>query len=360
MFLSSAIITVHLENLRHNLKTLLARHPSLMPVIKADAYGHGVVAVARVLAEEGIQHMAVGSVGEGALLRQEGHTAFLLALMGLARDEDTALAASYDITPLVHSRESLERILAQSHLTGRAKPLTVAIKFDTGMSRLGFRVDEAAELADYLRTLKEVRPVLVMSHLAASDTPALDDFTHEQARRFHEATESMKAVFPGLKTSLTNSPGLLCWPSYVGDLARPGVTLYGGNPLHGTDRAKLGMGLLPVMEMAAPVLSVHPVVKGATVSYGCLYTAPKDIRAAGSSGAGWRRRLPAFAVHARLSPDPGTARPYPWAGVYADVHRRRDRYPGRRTRRYGLSAGGLGPAGHPARGTCRMVGDHFL
>ena len=85
MFLSSAIITVHLENLRHNLKTLLARHPSLMPVIKADAYGHGVVAVARVLAEEGIQHMAVGSVGEGALLRQEGHTAFLLALMGLAR-----------------------------------------------------------------------------------------------------------------------------------------------------------------------------------------------------------------------------------------------------------------------------------
>ena len=243
--MSSAIITVHLENLRHNLKTLLARHPSLMPVIKADAYGHGVVAVARVLAEEGIQHMAVGSVGEGALLRQEGHTAFLLALMGLARDEDTALAASYDITPLVHSRESLERILAQSHLAGRAKPLTVAIKFDTGMSRLGFRVDEAAELADYLRTLKEVRPVLVMSHLAASDTPALDDFTHEQARRFHEATESMKAVFPGLKTSLTNSPGLLCWPSYVGDL----------------------------------------------VSYGCLYTAPKDIRAA-VVGAGYADGYP--------------------------------------------------------------------
>ncbi len=216
MFLSSAIITVHLENLRHNLKTLLARHPSLMPVIKADAYGHGVVAVARVLAEEGIQHMAVGSVGEGALLRQEGHTAFLLALMGLARDEDTALAASYDITPLVHSRESLERILAQSHLTGRAKPLTVAIKFDTGMSRLGFRVDEAAELADYLRTLKEVRPVLVMSHLAASDTPALDDFTHEQARRFHEATESMKAVFPGPQ----NIPDKLSGPPLLAELRR--------------------------------------------------------------------------------------------------------------------------------------------
>lgn len=291
MFLSSALITVHLENLRHNLKTLLARHPSLMPVIKADAYGHGVVAVARVLAEEGIRHMAVGSVGEGALLRQEGHTAFLLALMGLARDEDTALAASYDITPLVHNQESLERILVQSHLTGRLTPLPIAIKFDTGMSRLGFRISAAAELADYLRTLKEVRPVLVMSHLAASDTPALDTFTHEQARRFHDAAECMKAVFPDIKTSLTNSPGLLCWPSYVGDLARPGVTLYGGNPLHGTDRAKLGMGLLPVMEMAAPVLSVHGVDKGATVSYGCLYTAPKDIRVA-VIGAGYADGYP--------------------------------------------------------------------
>ena len=73
MFLSSALITVHLENLRHNLKTLLARHPSLMPVIKADAYGHGVLAVARVLAEEGIRHMAVGSVGEGIAQAGRAH-----------------------------------------------------------------------------------------------------------------------------------------------------------------------------------------------------------------------------------------------------------------------------------------------
>lgn len=160
--------------------------------------------------------MAVGSVGEGALLRQEGHTAFLLALMGLARDEDTALAASYDITPLVHSRESLERILAQSHLTGRAKPLTVAIKFDTGMSRLGFRVDEAAELADYLRTLKEVRPVLVMSHLAASG--------YSGTRRFHPRTGAPlprsdgkhEGRFPGPQ----NIPDKLSGPPLLAELRR--------------------------------------------------------------------------------------------------------------------------------------------
>ncbi|MEG1610159.1 MAG: alanine racemase, partial [Bilophila sp.] len=288
MFLSSALITVHLENLRYNLQTLLARHPLLMPVIKADAYGHGVVAVAKVLAEEGIRHMAVGSVGEGALLREEGHDAFLLALLGLARDEDAAVAARYKITPLIHNQESLQRILVQARSDA---PLGIAIKFDTGMARLGFTVAEAAELADYLRTHASLAPVLVMSHLAASDTPALDDFTREQARQFHLATKAMRAVFPTIQTSLTNSPGLLAWPSFVGDIARPGITLYGGNPLHGTDRAKLGAGLLPVMEMAAPVLAVHPVSQGSSVSYGCTFHAPTDMRVA-VIGAGYADGYP--------------------------------------------------------------------
>ena len=291
MFLSSALITIHLDNLRHNLRMLLGRHPLLMPVIKADAYGHGVVPVARVLAEEGINHMAVGSIGEGALLRQEGHDAFLLALLGLAREEDAAMAASYNITPLIHNKEGLKKLLFQSHLSGRASPLEIAIKFDTGMSRLGFAVEEAAELADYLRTLPEIKPVLVMSHLAASDDPALDTFTHMQAHRFQQAVTAMRVVFPDIKTSLTNSPGLLAWPSYAGDLARPGVTLYGANPLHGTDRAKLGTGLLPVMEMTAPVLSVHSVCKGATVSYGCLFRAQSDMQVA-VVGAGYADGYP--------------------------------------------------------------------
>lgn len=290
MFLSSVLITVHLENLRHNLRALRMRHPSLMPVIKADAYGHGVVAVAHVLAEEGIGHMAVGSVGEGALLRQEGHTAFLLALMGLARNEDAALAASYRIAPLIHSRESLERFVAQSR-PAEGRSLPIAIKFDTGMSRLGFSVEEAAQLADHLRAVPEVEPVLVMSHLAASDTPELDTFTRGQASRFQQAADAMRAVFPGIKTSLTNSPGLLVWPGYVGDLARPGLALYGANPLHGTERAELGAGLVPVMEVTAPILSVHPLREGSSVGYGCTFKALGPMRVA-VIGAGYADGYP--------------------------------------------------------------------
>lgn len=291
MFLSSVLITVHLENLRHNLRSLRMRHPSLMPVIKADAYGHGVVAVAHVLAEEGITHMAVGSVGEGALLRQEGHEAFLLALLGLARNEDAALAAAYKVTPLIHNKESLERFVVQSRTGANAGALPVALKFDTGMARLGFSVTEAVELAEHLKSVPEVRPVLVMSHLAASDAPELDDFTRGQVTAFQTAAEAMQAAFPQIKTSLTNSPGLLAWPSHAGDLARPGLALYGGNPLHGTARAELGAGLLPVMEVTAPVLSVHPLQEGASVGYGCTFRAKAPMRVA-VIGAGYADGYP--------------------------------------------------------------------
>ncbi len=291
MFLSSVLITVHLENLRHNLRALRMRHPSLMPVIKADAYGHGIAAVAHVLAEEGIEHMAVGAVGEGALLRQEGHTAFLLALLGLSRNEDAAVAASYHIAPLIHNRESLEQYTAQARLTAGQVPLPIAIKFDTGMSRLGFSVEEARDVADYLRTLPEVTPVVAVSHLAASDASELDSFTHMQVSRFKDAAGALQAIFPHIKTSLTNSPGLLAWPGYAGDLARPGLALYGGNPLHGTERAELGAGLLPVMEVTAPVLSVHPINDGACVGYGCTFRASRPMRVA-VVGAGYADGYP--------------------------------------------------------------------
>ena len=280
MYLGSARITIHLENFRHNLHLLQERHPNLMPVIKADAYGHGIVQVARVLREEGIDHMTVGSVGEGVLLRQEGHTAFLLALLGLVREDDVDLAVQYGITPLVHNRESIDKLVSRGHNLKQTQPMDVAIKFDTGMSRVGFEPEHASELAEFLRTLPQIRPVLMLSHLAGADDPSLDSVTREQARRFQLAADAMRAVFPDIRTSLANTPGLLAWPQFAGDFARPGVSLYGANPLYGTSREKLGEGFLPVMEMTAPVLSVHSLYKGRTVSYGCLFTAPKDMKVA--------------------------------------------------------------------------------
>lgn len=265
------------------------RRPLLMPVIKADAYGHGVEAVARVLAEEGVGHMAVGTVEEGALLRSRGHDAFLLALLGPTCDADAALAVARRVTPLVHDAESLARCAAQARFA--ASPLPVAVKFDTGMSRLGFPTEDAPAVAEWLGGLPEVEPVLVMSHLAASDNPGYDAFTREQAARFRRAADALRAVFPGIKTSLTNSPGLLVWPDFAGDLARPGLALYGGNPLHGTERAELGAGLLPVMEVTAPVLSIREVAEGDPVGYNCAFRASRAMRVA-VVGAGYADGYP--------------------------------------------------------------------
>ena len=291
MVSSAVTVTVRPEHLRHNLRALRMRRPLLMPVIKADAYGHGAAAVARVLAGEGIDHMAVGTVGEGAFLRRQGHDAFLLALLGLIHDEDAALAAACRITPLVHDAESLARCAAQARSASAASPLSVAVKFDTGMSRLGFPVEDAPAVAEWLRGLPEVKPVLVMSHLAASDDPRHDAFTGEQVSRFGRAAGALRAVFPTIKTSLTNSPGLLVWPDCAGDLARPGLALYGGNPLHGTERAELGAGLLPVLEVTAPVLCVRHVAAGACIGYGCSFRAPRPMRVA-VVGAGYADGYP--------------------------------------------------------------------
>lgn len=286
MFFSSICIKVHLERLRYNLRILRSRYSTIMPVIKADAYGHGITTVANLLREEDIQHMAVGSVSEGLLLRQEGHQAFLLALLGLFRKEDAVIAANYNITPLIHNVETLQTIAAQSHLLKDTCPVPIAIKLDTGMGRLGFRCEDYTSLVELLRSTPEVKPVLLVSHLASSDLPEFDSITHKQQEYFILAYKAIKEVFPTIKTSLTNSPGLLAWPNYTGDFARPGVALYGGNSLHGTSRANLGKGLLPVMEVEAPVLSINRLPAGSSIGYGCTYISTKDMRVA-VIGAGY-------------------------------------------------------------------------
>lgn len=281
MYLSNICIKIHLERLRYNLRILRSRYPKIMPVIKADAYGHGILIVANVLRDEGIQCMAVGSVSEGFLLRKEGHKAFLLALLGILSKEDAVIAARYDITPVIHSSESLQAIAAHSHLsTPSDTRLSIAVKIDTGMGRLGFPAEEYASLIELLRNTPQVKPVLLVSHFASSDLPEYDRVTHEQVKRFITVYEAIKEIFPDIKTSLANSPGILAWPKYIGDFARPGLALYGGNPLYGTSRTRLGKGLLPVMEVDAPILATTHISMGSSIGYGCTYTATKDMRIA--------------------------------------------------------------------------------
>ncbi len=279
MFLNTTKVITHLERLQHNIHTLQLRHPTIMPVIKANAYGHGLLPITKTLMTEDIQHIAVGTVNEALLVREEGYTSFLLALMGVLCKEDAIISVTHQITPLVYDMEGLQTIATQSRSLSK-KPVSIAIKFDTGMNRLGFCYAEYPLIIEQLKNIPEVIPVMVVSHLASSEYPEFTAFTHGQIEHFKEIHKAMESFFPNIKSSLMNSPGLLSCLDYKDDIARPGVALYGSNPFYGTNQANLGDGLLPVMEVMAPILSVRKLKKGAPVSYGCTYVAPHDMQVA--------------------------------------------------------------------------------
>ena len=280
MFSSHIRILIHKKQLLHNLALLKARHPMLMPVVKADAYGHGVLEVSKILAENGVEHLAVGSVEEGVALRTSGNSGFILALLGALSQNDIALAHEHGIAPLVHSYETLSAIetFFQNGADGMRMP--IALKLDTGMSRLGFEPERTEELVQRLQEIQAVEPVLVLSHLAAADEQDLHSITEAQAERFMHGFRILQRSFPHLKTTLLNSPGMLTCPHFPSDLARPGFTLYGGNPLAGTAQEALGADFLPVMEVRVPVLSVHSLKSGGTVSYGCTFRAERPMNVA--------------------------------------------------------------------------------
>jgi alanine racemase len=119
-----------------------------------------------------------------------------------------------------------------------------------------------------------------MSHLAAADEPDSRDFTVEQARRFQRIVSGLRAAGIDCPASLANSAGILAHPDIVRDAPRPGLALYGGNPFHGTAWADKGAALKPAMEAMAPVLSVHDLPEGRSISYGRTFTAPRDMRVA--------------------------------------------------------------------------------
>lgn len=273
---------IHTQALQANIRFLQERHPAFMPIVKADAYGHGRDIVARALQTQGVNHMAVGTVGEAVRLRQQNIHGELVALMGLTCPEDAALAQRNNVTVLMHSPENLELAVrhARSGNAETAPPLALALKIDTGMSRLGFAPERVPDLVRQLAQTPELRPALVLSHLASADDPAQDAFTLSQISRFQQAAAVLCAAFPGIKTSLGNSPGLLGWPGSAGDLPRPGLALYGVNPFAGTCKEALGHGLSPVMEATAPVLAVHDLQQGQSAGYGCAFVAPDFMRVA--------------------------------------------------------------------------------
>lgn len=273
--ISPCTAVINLGAIKRNYQTMTA-HGTMMPVIKSDAYGHGMLPVAAALGEMGARHFAVGIVEEGLALRAAGHDQSIVTLLGGHSQEDMANAYAHRITPLVHSFDSLQRAAA----CGSAeKPFAVGIKCNTGMTRLGFEAAELPALLDALRSLPQLKPVLALSHFACSDMPQEQAYTAQQLHIFAAMSDTLRDAFPEMRRSLANSAATLSHACAY-ELCRPGIVLYGGNPFYGTEQQALGAGLEWAMSLKTPVLQVREIEAGASVGYGRLFTASRRTRVA--------------------------------------------------------------------------------
>ena len=272
---------IDLSALKKNF-AILGKSENLMPVIKADAYGHGLLQVARALDDAGAKRLAVGTVDEGLALRSHGIRQPVLPLMGCLDETEWHKSMAVGLTMLIRGFDDLAML--ETMLPGKGI-VDVALKFDTGMGRLGFAPSELPQLLDILDRLKGVAPRVAISHMACADMPGEQGYTCSQMKKFEWISEALSSRYPDIRTSLNNSAGLLSGLGRRPGLHRIGLALYGGNPFNHGGNGAVGK-LKWVMSVSAPILQVRTLEKGQSVSYGKIFTADRTMRIA-VIGAGY-------------------------------------------------------------------------
>jgi len=243
---------IRLGALEHNLDIIRQAAPDsrVMAVIKANAYGHGMVAVAQHLA--GVDAFAVARLPEALLLRKNGIEAPIVLLAGVMNEAELASSIEHQFETVVHCTEQIE--LLEGVKSGA---LTVWLKFDTGMNRLGFPPEAADSLIGRLREIPVVGELRLMTHLSSADE-LRGSTTQTQLERFRPIV----AGYDG-SVSIGNTPGAFGWPAvsaaraefgFEGDSwIRPGIALFGISPF--ADKTGVGLNLKPVMQFEARLIA---------------------------------------------------------------------------------------------------------
>lgn len=255
---------IRLDALKHNLSVIRDACPNtkLMAVIKANAYGHGLIPIAQNLPD--VDALAVARLPEAVALRAAGIAKPIVLLAGVLVEAELRAAIEHDLACVVHCHEQLH--LLENFNGGQ---VNVWLKFDTGMNRLGFNPDEASNLIERLQTCTAVGELGLMSHLASADA-----IGNAETKAQIEAFRSLVAGFDGA-VSIANSPAALGWPPLSGEQwIRPGLALFGVSPFDGQIGSDLG--LQPVMKFEARLMAKKPLQEGARVGYTGEYVAPAD------------------------------------------------------------------------------------
>ncbi len=278
--------TIDLPALRRNyaLARCRADGRQVWPVVKADAYGHGMFEVARALADA--DGFCVADLDEGLQLRVAGITQPILVIQGVHSGAGLAAAAEAGLTLGVHGTEQLELIEKDASKLASGS-LRLWLKIETGMHRLGLEAEKTLEAQDRLSGLAAVAELGLMTHFACADS-ADHPLTEAQATAFGRVALSAKGP-----TSACNSAALLTGCYRNDTVVRPGIMLYGASPLLG--RSAAGLELAPVMTLHSRILAVKEVPAGCSVGYGASWTASEDTRigiVAVGYGDGYPRHAP--------------------------------------------------------------------
>lgn len=237
-------------------------------VVKANAYGTGASRATSLLRDAGCKHFFVAVLEEGIEIKAITSGAIYI-LSGPSNGEDAERIAAEGFVPVLNS-------ISQVELWERYKDKACAVHVDTGMQRLGIAVEDCPKLA-----IESFNVCLVMTHLACADVPK-HPANHQQVHEFSEVLR----YFRGVPTSIGNSAGILNGEEYQGDVVRPGIGLYGGNPW-----TELPSPVHPVVTCEGVVLQIRKVRRGETVGYAASYVAQDELRVA-TVGLGYADGIP--------------------------------------------------------------------
>lgn len=266
------VAEIDLNALTFNYREIRRRIPrgvKILAVVKADAYGHGALPVSLKLEKLGVEYLGVATSEEGIELREGGIKIPILVLGGIYQ-RDVGEILKYHLTPVVFEKESLRVISREAERYKRK--VKVHLKVDTGMGRLGVLLDQWPLFLKYLRRFENIEIEGIMSHFSMSEGE--EEFTIDQWERFKEVIGVAKDM--GIQAQylhMASSTTIIKFPSFIGNLIRPGIMLYGYYPSSGFQNFKR---LKPVMTLKTRIHFLKRVPLGTRISYGGTFTTKRE------------------------------------------------------------------------------------
>ena len=269
-------LSIDLNALVHNfnfIKSRLSKNTKILAVIKAYAYGHEAVSIAKKLEQNGVDYFAVAYVNEGIALRNAGIVTPILVLH--PQRNDLATCVQYRLEPSIYSFDMLE-LFVSGLKEKNLKDFPIHLKFNTGLNRLGFKFADIPVLLSQLKNQENAKVTSVFSHLVASEDLNEREFTLGQISQYKKIVEEIEKQlpYPFIK-HLANTSGTFNYPEAHFDMIRTGIGLYG----YGNDE-KWTKNLKNVAALHSVITQTHTLQKGESVGYNRGFIAQKEVKSA--------------------------------------------------------------------------------